>query len=51
MFFCNYFYCLIEIAIVIASIKEELRMVDVNVRPKRSKRLDYKAMIANEDQT
>ena len=34
-----------------ASIKEELRMVDVNVRPKRSKRLDYKAMVANEDQT
>ena len=34
-----------------ANLKEELRMVDVNVRPKRSKRLDYKAMVANEDHT
>ena len=34
-----------------ANLKEELCMVDVKVRPKRSKRLDYKAMVANEDQT
>ena len=34
-----------------ANLKEELCMVDVKVRPKRSKRLDYKAMIANENQT
>ena len=34
-----------------ANLKEELRMVDVIERPKRSKRLDYKAMVANEDHT
>ena len=34
-----------------ANLKEELCMVDVKARPKRSKRLDYKAMVANEDQT
>ena len=34
-----------------ANLKEELRMVEVNVTLKRSNRLDYKAMVANENQT
>ena len=34
-----------------ANLKAELRMVDVNERPKRSKRLDYKAMVTDEDHT
>ena len=34
-----------------ANLKEEIRLGDVNERPKRSKRLDYKAMVANESQT